>query len=98
MLAGPPLHKLARPKDAADPDTQHRIRHARRFAALAKRSGGITRLAYRFALTHPGVSTVLGGFSSPAQIDDAVAAATAGPLDPDVMTAIEAARRSDFLG
>jgi aryl-alcohol dehydrogenase-like predicted oxidoreductase len=57
------------------------IARARLFAQL-HRPGEQTlaEAAYRYLLGNPGVSTVIGGFSDVAHLDDAVAAVEAGPL------------------
>jgi L-glyceraldehyde 3-phosphate reductase len=52
--------------------------------------------AYRFVLAHPGVTTVLGGFSSPQQVDDAVAAASAPPLTPALLALASAANAEEI--
>ena len=71
---------------------------ARRFQALAAEYGmSIVQLAYRFILTHPGVSTVLGGFSSSEQVDEIVAgSADLESLSEEVMTGIRRLWESVF--
>lgn len=49
----------------------------------------LDELAVRFALSHPAVTSALIGFSSPAQVDAALAAAEAGPLDIELTRRIE---------
>ncbi len=48
-------------------------------------------LAHRYALTMPGVDSVVLGVKNRAELAECVAAAEAGPLPADVMTAIAAA-------
>jgi aryl-alcohol dehydrogenase-like predicted oxidoreductase len=46
----------------------------------AEHGMSIMQLAYRFILSHPGVSTVLGGFSSVRQVEEIVG--TSADVDP----------------
>jgi aryl-alcohol dehydrogenase-like predicted oxidoreductase len=56
------------------------------FAAVARAHGlGMTELAYRFALSQSAVSTVVGGFSNIAQLDEVAAFADAPPLSGDIL-------------
>jgi L-glyceraldehyde 3-phosphate reductase len=67
-------------------------RDARRAAALVEELAPplpLRELAVRFALSHAGVTSALIGFSSPAQIDETLAAAERGPLDPELIQRIE---------
>ncbi len=74
--------------------------NAERGAALQflKRDGGQTmaQAAIRFGLTKPGVSTVLVGFSSIAQIEEAVACADGEGLAAEETERIEELYASDF--
>lgn len=68
LLAGPgPRHALARPADAASRRTQGRQHIAAQF------TGDVVGLAYRFVLARPEVTTVIGGFSSVAQVEQIAA-------------------------
>lgn len=73
------------------------IARARLFARL-HRPGEQTlaEAAYRYLLGHPGVTTVIGGFSDVAHLDDAVAAVEAGPLGEPDLTLIEDVLRAGF--
>jgi L-glyceraldehyde 3-phosphate reductase len=65
IITGRATHPLARSKDTNAPRIKRELRLARRFRLMAAEHGmSIVQLAYRFILSHPGVSTVLGGFSS----------------------------------
>jgi aryl-alcohol dehydrogenase-like predicted oxidoreductase len=56
------------------------------FAAVARSHGlGVTELAYRFALSQSAVTTVVGGFSNIAQLDEVAAFADAPPLSDEVL-------------
>lgn len=66
------------------------LRRAAAFVPLAEQAGmTLTELAYRFTLSVPAVVTVLGGFSSAAQVEEAVRAADRGPLPPDVLAELD---------
>lgn len=54
--------------------------------------------AIRFALNQPGLSGVLVGTASAAEVDEAVAAAALPPLSPEAMERLEALYASDFGG
>ncbi|MBI1774468.1 MAG: aldo/keto reductase [Proteobacteria bacterium] len=96
-LAGQQTHPLARPKETGSPAWEALIRKAGTFQFLAQRTEmSLAQAAYRFVLTHPGVTTVLGGFSSIDQIDEIAAASASGGLDSDVMTEIERVWQSNF--
>ncbi|GAA4548567.1 hypothetical protein GCM10023175_35150 [Pseudonocardia xishanensis] len=59
------------------------------FAELARESGmSLTELAYRFAMSHPAVTTVVGGFSHTGHVLEAVRYAERGPLPADVGAAL----------
>lgn len=90
LLSGQQTHPLARQKDHAKLEAKGDLARARRFQAVAQESGtSLAELAYRFILSDPGVSTLIGGYSDAEQIDAAVAAASAGPLDVVQFESIE---------
>jgi aryl-alcohol dehydrogenase-like predicted oxidoreductase len=69
---------------------ERELRRASAFVPLAEAAGmTLTELAYRFALSAPAVVTVVGGFSTAAQMEEAVVAAERGPLPTDVLDALE---------
>lgn len=91
LLAGHGSHPLARPKDIESPGAEPAVRKARAFAQLAERSGlSLVELAYRFILSHPGVTSLVGGISSIEQLDEGVDAVARGPLPAELLCAIEA--------
>ena len=58
--------------------------------ALQKDSGlSLVTLAIRFLVANPDVTTLLIGATTPAEIEENVAAAEAGPLPPDLHQAVE---------
>ncbi|MBI4202339.1 MAG: aldo/keto reductase [Chloroflexi bacterium] len=56
----------------------------------------LPQAAVRFALMHPGVSTVLVGYSSMGQLEEAAAAAAAGPLPGQVLERLQGVWAADF--
>jgi L-glyceraldehyde 3-phosphate reductase len=67
-------------------------------AALQGEPGSLAQCAIRYALARPEISAVLVGFSTPEQVDEAVAAAGMGPLSEDSLARLEALYESDFEG
>lgn len=49
----------------------------------------LRELALRFVLSHPGISSALVGFSSPAQIDEALNFAERGPVDGKLLESMQ---------
>lgn len=67
------------------------IERGRKFAFLHRPPDQtISEAAVRFVLEEPRVSTMIGGFSDVAQLEEAVRAAERGPLSADDRAAIEA--------
>jgi aryl-alcohol dehydrogenase-like predicted oxidoreductase len=88
VITGHATHPLARPKNTNAPRIKRELLLARRFRVMAAEHGmSIVELAYRFILSHAGVSTVLGGFSSVRQVEETVGtAADADPLSQQVLS------------
>ena len=63
------------------------LERAHRAAGLARELGltGPVELAIRFGLSKPGVSTVLVGYSTLAQLDEGITYAERGPLSPETI-------------
>lgn len=96
-IAGAHRHPLARavdPQAAATLDAQRKAAHLH----FLTRETGLTlaQAAYRFVLSHPAVTTVLGGFSARNQLDELCAVSGAQPFDADVFTRLDAIWRSNF--
>ena len=90
-LAGPPQHRLARVRDPSSLFARRKQAQAAQFGFLAQACGGtLAQAAYRFVLSHPAVSTVVGGFSCVEQLAEAAAVSGSPPMPDAVMTAIEA--------
>jgi aryl-alcohol dehydrogenase-like predicted oxidoreductase len=56
----------------------------------------LAQAATRFILMNPGISTVLGGFSDVAQMEEAVAAVDVDPLSEELMARIEMVWRANL--
>jgi L-glyceraldehyde 3-phosphate reductase len=56
----------------------------------------LSQAAYRFILMHPGVTSVLGGFSAASHLEDALAADASGPLAEADLTRLDAVWRANF--
>lgn len=82
MVAGGPRHPAAR--GVALPDDPERYaplqRQARALSFLATPGRSLAQAAIRFVLMHPGVATVLGGFSAEEHIEELAAVPDAPPL------------------
>ncbi|MFW2514049.1 aldo/keto reductase [Demequina sp. SO4-13] len=57
---------------------------------LADQDGSLTSVALRWAVTHPAVATVAVSMNNVSQVEDALAAMDAGPLDRSLVTAVHA--------
>ena len=66
-------------------------RRATPFRALATEVGESAALAHRYALSIPGVATVILGVKNRAELRECLAAAERGPLDPGLVARIDAA-------
>jgi L-galactose dehydrogenase/L-glyceraldehyde 3-phosphate reductase len=66
--------------------------------ALQDEPGTLAQKAIRYALARPEISGVLVGFSTPGQVDEAVAATGMGTLDEVSLARLEALYESDFEG
>lgn len=90
LLTEEQTHPLARRKDIGALELKGDLGRARRFQDAARANGlSLAELAYRFILSDEGVSTLIGGFSAADQIDEAIAASAAGPLDATRFAALE---------
>jgi L-glyceraldehyde 3-phosphate reductase len=57
----------------------------------------MAQAAYRFVLSHPGVTTVIGGFSAIDQLEELAAMSGAGPFPPDLMARLREVWQTDFI-
>jgi aryl-alcohol dehydrogenase-like predicted oxidoreductase len=69
------------------PDFAGDVARARRLEPLVKEAGAssLTELVQRFVISHPGVHTMLVGYSTLDQLDTAIAAVSKGPLSEGVL-------------
>lgn len=103
MLAGRYLAGIPHDARAAFPsgflsekEVQEKADVVRRLAAIANQGNRtLPELALQWVLRDPRVTSVLTGASSPAQIEQNVAAVCASPLDECELEAIEAALKSE---
>ena len=72
---------------------------AARFTALVRdgHAASVPEAAFRYALSDPRITSVLGGYSSLAHLENAAAAIAKGPLPPAALAAV-AAIQSTFAG
>lgn len=68
---------------------QRQVAQASAFRFLSKEGQSLAQAGLRFDLMEPGVTTVLGGFSDAAQVEENAAASGAGPLTPEELARIE---------
>jgi aryl-alcohol dehydrogenase-like predicted oxidoreductase len=75
------------------------VARARRLAPLvsAGSATSLTEAATRFALSHPGVGTILVGMASPQEFEEALRAVEKGPLPPATIERLAALQRA-FAG
>jgi aryl-alcohol dehydrogenase-like predicted oxidoreductase len=75
------------------------VARAHIFANIANEAGmSVTELAYRFVLSHPAATTVVGGFSNVDQVRQAITFNERGPLEPGILAAIENAWIQQSIG
>jgi len=91
-------HPLAGGQITRDPKPfEQDLARARELAtALGLDGAELSRLAYRFALDHPGITTVLGGFSDEAQLEEMASIADAPGLTEEERSRVLGVWRSNF--
>jgi aryl-alcohol dehydrogenase-like predicted oxidoreductase len=76
---------------------QQMVEQARSMAFLSQEGRHtLAQAAIRFSLSHPAVTTVLGGFSDVNQIEEMASCSGQGPLSDENMVRVEMAWRSNF--
>jgi L-glyceraldehyde 3-phosphate reductase len=96
-VAGADRHPLARGVDREADAAREARRKAAQLLPIAVECGWtLAQAAYRFVLSHPGVTTVLGGFSELSQLEELCAVSGAPPLNARVLNQIDALWRSNF--
>ena len=96
FLNGGSRHPLARQVDAASENVRRASRRAAMLRFLTEGGESLAQAAFRFILSHPGVSTVLGGFSSVEQVEELAAVSGRGPLPALFMSRLEAIWANGF--
>jgi L-glyceraldehyde 3-phosphate reductase len=97
-IAGAPRHPLARAADPRETRAELKRQQAARLSFLARETGTtMAQAAYRFVLSHPGVTTVIGGFSAIDQLEELAAMSGAGPFPPDLMARLREVWQTDFI-
>jgi aryl-alcohol dehydrogenase-like predicted oxidoreductase len=76
---------------ASGDDYAQDVAHARMLQPLVDKghAGSLMEASIRFALTHPGLSTVLVGTSEQAHLEAAIAAVERGPLPPAALDQLD---------
>jgi len=83
---------LVMPEEAIPPTLQEVVPVRRRLATLASAAGlTLAELAVRYMLAQDGITSVLTGVETVAQIRENIALFDRGPLSPDLLTAIDGA-------
>lgn len=93
---GEPRHRLSGSRNHVSEAFRRDLSRAPKLAFLGQKHHTLAQASFRFVLTHPGVTTAIGGFSSIEQLEELAATSGAGPLAPDDMERIESLWRSDF--
>ena len=85
-------HRCVRPRNARNASGVVDYRRAAPFRALAREVGeSAAAPAHRYALSIPGVATVILGVKNRTELRECLAAAERGPLDPRLVARIDAA-------
>ncbi len=96
-IDGRARHPLARPVRGSEDDIDGQRARVRALGFLREATGlNLAQAAIRFILMHPGVTSVLGGFSSVEQMEEIVEVAAAPALTAEAVRRIEALWRTDF--
>lgn len=74
---------------------QAMVERAKPFAFLSRPGQKLSEASYRFILQHPAVSSVLGGFSEMAHLEEAAACSGADPLSAEDMARLDMVWRSN---
>ncbi len=90
-------HQLARPKDFKAASAQSIMARVRSLRTIFNDPAEtLAQAAIRFVLSHPGVTTALGGFSAVEQLEDAASVPDRPPYSADLLTRLERLWASDF--
>jgi aryl-alcohol dehydrogenase-like predicted oxidoreductase len=96
-VAGGQRHPLAGTSVTRDSNAyQALLAKAQSLSFLAREGRSLSQAAVRFILMHPGVTTVLGGFTAVEQVDDLAAAPEMDELTEQELARVEMVWRSNF--
>ncbi len=96
-IRGRASHPLARPRNASAAAVRDRERAAKlQFLVEASQVGSLAQAAVAFILMHPGVTTVLGGFSDAAQLEEIASVSGSAALPLAAMVRLDRLWRGDF--
>ena len=96
-IGGGERHPLAELRETGASVVEKNLHRARALGFLDQPGKHtLAQAAYRFILMHPGVNTVIGGFSELMQLEELVPAACVGPLGVEEMSRIDAVWREKF--
>jgi aryl-alcohol dehydrogenase-like predicted oxidoreductase len=94
-LRGGEPHPLSRSRVATQ---EAGVRRARALSFLSQPGRTMAQAGTRFILDHPGVTTVLGGFSGIEHLEEAVPTSALPPLSQQEMARVEMVWRANFGG
>ena len=97
LLGGEP-HPLSGARRRESEAYLENVRRTKSLAFLSRPGRTMAQAAKRFILDHPGVTTVLGGFSGMEHLEEAVPASGAPSLTPQERVRIEMVWRANFGG
>jgi aryl-alcohol dehydrogenase-like predicted oxidoreductase len=90
-------HRLARGTEAYGKRAAGLQKQAAQVQFVARELGiSLAQAAFRFVLGHTGVTTVLGGFSSLAQLEELTAVSGMGAIPADLLGRLDVVWRSNF--
>jgi L-glyceraldehyde 3-phosphate reductase len=97
-LDGEQPHRLSglAGREVSEPRRLQLARAARLRFLGGEEGGTLAQAALRFVLANPGVTSVLAGASSLAQLEECAAASDLGPLSQDQLAQVEAVWRDNF--
>lgn len=97
IASGGAPHPLAGGRNREGAEYQANVARAHAMQKILSRPGqSLAQAAYKFLFMHPGVTTVLGGFSDRSHLEELVQASGAGALTEEEMARVEMAWRGNF--
>jgi L-glyceraldehyde 3-phosphate reductase len=97
VLRGASAHPLSGSRVPERADYPEMVRGVQALSFLSVPGAqSLSQAAYRFILMHPGVTSLLGGFSELSHLDDALTATTSGPLAQSELAQLDTVWRTRF--